>query len=71
LQSRAALDRKTDFILRQYGNYTDSFSEIRKMLQGSKKDERTDISLNVIDDAKSGLKVSSLKTIHKAILEAL
>jgi hypothetical protein len=37
LQSRAALDRKTNFILRQYGNYTDSSSEIRKMLQGSKK----------------------------------
>jgi hypothetical protein len=28
LQGRAALGRKTNFILRQYGNYTDSFSEI-------------------------------------------
>jgi hypothetical protein len=37
LQGRAAFGRKTNFILRQYGNYTDSFSEIQKMLQGSKK----------------------------------
>ena len=30
LQSRAALDRLTNLISRHYGNYTDSFSEMRK-----------------------------------------
>ena len=48
-----------------------AFLKSEKCYKDLKKDERTDISLNVIDDAKSGLKVSSLKTIHKAILEAL
>jgi hypothetical protein len=30
LQSRAALDRLANLILRHYGNYTDSFSELQK-----------------------------------------
>jgi hypothetical protein len=52
LQSRAALDRLTNFISRHYGNYTDSFSEMRKILQKSKKDEKTDPILKIIDDGK-------------------
>jgi hypothetical protein len=53
LQSRAALDRLTNFISRQYGNYTDRFSKLRNILQkNSKKDENTDSILKIIDGAK-------------------
>jgi hypothetical protein len=40
LQSRAALDRLTNFISMHYGNDTDRFSRLRKVLQNSKKEEK-------------------------------
>jgi hypothetical protein len=53
LQSRASLDRLTNFISCRYGNYANRFSKLReKILQSSKKDEKTDSLLKIIDDAK-------------------
>lgn len=43
LQGRAALDRLTNFISRHYGNYTDRFSKLWKVLQNSIHDEKTDM----------------------------
>jgi hypothetical protein len=51
LQNRAALDRLTNFISRQYGNYADQFSRLQNILQNSKKDDKTDSILKMIDDA--------------------
>ena len=54
LQSRAALDRLTNFISREYGkeSYTDRFSKLRKTVQNSKKKhEKTDSILNILDNA--------------------
>jgi hypothetical protein len=52
LQSRVALDRLTRFISREYRNCTDRFSVLRKILQNSKRDKKTDSILKIIDDAK-------------------
>jgi hypothetical protein len=52
LQGRAALDRLTNFISRHYGNYTDRFSKLREVLQNSKRDEKTDAILKILDNTK-------------------
>ncbi len=52
LQSRAALDRLTNLISRHYGNYTDSFSEMRKKIQNYKKDEKIESILKIVGEAK-------------------
>jgi len=53
LQSRAALDRLTNFITRRYGtkNNTDKFSKLRNVVENSKKDDKTDSILNILDNA--------------------
>lgn len=51
LQSRAAFDRLANFISKHYGNNLDRFSRLRKILQNSKKDEKTDSILNIIVNA--------------------
>jgi len=54
LQSRAALDRLTNFITRRYGkgSHTDRFSKLRNSVQNSKRDDKTDPILNILDNAR-------------------
>ena len=51
LQSRAAFDRLINFISKHYGNDSDRFSRLHKILQNSKKDEKTDSILSIINNA--------------------
>lgn len=53
LQSRAALDRLTSFITGRYGkgSYTDKFSKLRNTVQNSKRDDKTNSILSILDNA--------------------
>ena len=50
--------------------YGSILSAAKKILQSSKKEEKRQSILRIIDDAKWFEGKSLLKTIHKAILEA-
>jgi hypothetical protein len=55
LQSRAALDRLTNFISRPYGkeSHTDKYSKLRNIVENSKKKhENTGSILNILDNAR-------------------